>query len=189
MTSVIYKACPAGAAALAFSSLLLAGCGGGGGGNGNSGSGTTSTGTSSTGTSGTSTGNTGGSGPLSVSVTEANGLTATLAEDKNIVAVGGTVTYTLTLANKTPAAVLISYSSATPTQPPASVVVRNAVGSVVYSPLPGFPALDNLSLLPGQSLTASQAVAAYALPGVYNATSTFSDSVNTTVGPLAVTAK
>ena len=126
---------------------------------------------------------------MSVSVTEANHLTATVAEDKSTVSVGGTVTYTLTLANNTPSAVLISYSSAAPTQPPADVVVRNAVGSVVYSPLPGFPALDNLSLASGQSLTVSQAVSAFSVPGVYYASATFSDSTNTTVGPLAVTVK
>jgi len=152
--------------------LLLAGCGGGGG---------------------TSDGGSGGGpgpgSPLSVSVLEANGLTATLAEDKSTVAVGGTVTYTVTLANKTAAPVSINISADALTLPPASLTVRNSGGSPVYQPLPGSPPLSSLSLAPGQSLVSTQAVAAYSPAGTYSASATFFDSAITTAGPLTVTAQ
>lgn len=150
--------------------LVLAGCGGGGG-----------------------TGDTGGGpgpgSPLSVSVLEANGLTATLAEDKNTVAVGGTVTYTVTLANKTAAPVSINISADALTLPPASLTVRNSGGSLVYQPIPSSPPLSMLSLAPGQSLVSTQAVAVYSPAGTYSASATFFDSAITTAGPLSVTAQ
>ena len=170
--------------------LLLAGCGGGG--NGNSGNGTASTGTTAgtgigTGSSSsTGTGGTGG-GNLSVSVREANGLTASLAEDKNTVAAGGTVTYTLTLSNKTAALISVNYNASLPTQPPVSLIVRDGSGQTVFQPVPGSPPLDTLELAAGQSLTETKAVTAFAASGTYNATATFFDSAITTVGPLTVT--
>ena len=166
---------PVSVTALTLASLLFAGCGGGGGGGNGSGGGS---------------GNNGGSGggTLSVSAIEANGLTATLSEDKNTVSVGGTVTYTMTLANKTASAVLIQFSASTPTQPPAAVVVRDAAGNLVFTPVPPAPPLDTLSLGPGQALTVSQAVAAFSAAGTYSAKATFSDGPGTTIGPLTVTA-
>jgi hypothetical protein len=149
--------------------VTLAGCGGGGNSGGDPGP--------------------GGGSQLSVSVLEANGLTATLAEDRNTVAVGGTVTYTVTLANKTAAPISINISADALTSPPASLTVRNSGGSAVYEPVPGTPPLSSLSLAPGQSLTTTQAVAAYSPAGTYSAVATFFDSAITNAGPLTVTAQ
>lgn len=159
---------------LAAAAVILAGCGGGGG-NGNGGDGGTA---GSGGTSGST---------LSASVLEANGLTATLAEDRNVIAAGGTVSYTLTLANKSTAPVTINISAGVPALPSASLVVRNSAGSAVFQPVPGAPPLNSLSLAPGQSLSTVQTVSAFAAVGTYNATATFSDTAVTNVGPLAVT--
>ena len=182
-----YKFLPAYSAI--FMGLILAGCGGGGG-NGNIDNGTTST-EASTGTTGSTTGSTGngetGGGVLSVSVMEANGLTATLAEDKNAASVGGTVTYTLTLSNKTAASVPVNYNASLPSQPSASLIVRDGSGNTVFQPVPGSPPLDTLALLPGQSLSKTLTVTAFAASGTYDATATFSDSAITNVGPLAIT--
>ena len=126
-------------------------------------------------------------GALSAFVTEPNGLTATLAEDKNTVAAGGTVTYTLTLTNKTAAPVSISYSASAPGQPPATLVVRNAAGSALFLPAPGPPPIDTIALAPGQSLSSAQTVSSFGATGVYSASATYADSAVTTVGPLTVT--
>ena len=154
---------------------ILAGCGGGGGGgNGNSG--------------GSGTNNGGNNNPVSVSVVEANGLTASLTETTNTVAVGGTVTYTLALTNNTSAAIVTNAFSARDL--PANFRVFNSAGTTVYAPLPYAPQLNTISVAPGQSVTATQTVATFPTAGVYNATATFADTLsNVSVGPLTVTAQ
>ena len=164
-----FQLCLLGSAAIP----LLAGCGGGGGGGG------------------------GGTTPpppnTSISVTTTgnpSGLTATLSENSATVAVGGSITYTLTLTNNTSATVTINAVSPTTTQPAAGLIVRNSAGALVYAPLPGFPALDSATLAPGKSLSSTQTVSAFGAAGIYGATATFTDtSPATTVGPLVVTAQ
>ena len=172
---------------------LLAGCGGGGGGNGNTGGGTTGTtgttgNTGTTGTTGT-TGNTGnnngGNGSQSVSVTEPNGLTASISENSSTVSVGGSITYTLTLTNNTGAAILTNaYSSQSL---PANFRVVNQSGTIVFNPIPYTPQINTISVASGQSLTASQVVSSFAASGTYTATAAFADTLsNISVGPLTV---
>ena len=152
---------------------LLAGCGGGGGGS-DSGGGTTPP-------------------PPNTSITvtvPSNGLKATLSENSSTVAVGGSITYTLTLTNNTGSAVTINATSTAPTQPAASLIVKDAAGNLVYTPLPGVPALYTVTLPSGKSLTSTQSVSAFATRGVYSASATFSDTnPATSVGPLTVTAQ
>ena len=171
----IITLCLLGAGALP----LLAGCGGGGGSNGNSGTGTT-------GTTGTGTG--GGGGPTSVSVVEPNGLTASLSENTNTIAVGGSVSYTLTLNNTTAGAVSIHYSAANPGVPPAGLVVRDAAGNVVFTPVPGPPSFDTLSLAPGNILASTQTVTGYTTHGTYTATASFNDGGAVTTLPALTVA-
>jgi hypothetical protein len=148
---------------------LLAGCGGGGGG--------TTTPPPNTSVSVTTTGN-------------PSGLTATLSENSGTVAVGGSIIYTLTLTNNTNATVTINAVSPTTTQPAATFVVRDIAGNLVYTPLPGFPALDSATLAPGKSLSRTQSVSVFGAAGTYSATATFADtSPATAVGPLVVTAQ
>ena len=146
--------------------------------------------------------------PRSVSSTLSNGLTATLTEDRSTVSVGGTVSYTVTLANNT--AQPISYQpiyggySAPPI--PAALIVSNPASQTVY-PLGATPALGYVGqpviLAPGQSLTETQTVTTntnngltiaggYSTPGQYTASTFLSFSSATqqsdgTVGPLTVT--
>ena len=172
----IITLCLLGASALP----LLAGCGGGGGSNGNGGTSTTGTGTTGTGTGG-------GGGVTSVSVVEPNGLTASLSENTNTITTGGSVVYTLTLNNTTAGAVSIHYSAANPGVPPAGLVVRDAAGNVVFTPVPGPPSFDTLSLAPGQILAATQTVTGYTSRGTYTATATFNDGgVVTTLPALTI---
>ena len=166
---------------------LLAGCGGGGGGgNGNSGGGTPGT------TAGTGGTNNGPVQPtLTVSTTTATGLTASLTESSGTVAVGGSLTYTLTLTNNTAAAVAIHATGSPPTTPSAVLTVKNAAGAVTFQPVPGPPPIYNGSLAPGQSISTTQVATGFAAAGVYTATATFSDdtSAAVNVGPLTVTAQ
>lgn len=166
---------------------LLAGCGGGGGGNGNSNPGTTTT----TGTTGANTGNNSSSSATSLSVTTTNGLVATLSEPSKLVGVGGTVVYTVSITNPTAAGVTIqSASQSAPTTPAASLVVRDAAGNKVYDPLPGGPPVFTATLAPGQTLSTTVTVNAYAARGVYNASVNFGETNPATpVGPLSVTAQ
>ena len=171
--------------------FLLAGCGGGGGG-GNSAGGS----------------NTGGvvTPPLSVSTPAGPGLSATLAEDNSVVAVGGTETYTLTLTNISSAAITVNASlNGSALAPQASLEILNAAGVVVYptrQPLHGLvapppPPVDNTNTLqPGQSFAQTLPLAVFQSAGSYNAAATFevaqSPSTTTQVvvaGPVTVTAK
>jgi len=166
---------------LASLAALLAGCGGGGGGS------------SPTVVAPITTGGvpppviSPGGTPASVSAKEANGLTATLSENTITVAVGGTVTYTLTLTNNTGAVVTVN--AVTSTQIFTALSIRNASGALVYIPVPGSPPLQTVLLAPGQTLTTIQAVSAFSSAGTYSATGVFDDSTPTSVGPLTVTAQ
>lgn len=130
----------------------------------------------------------------STSVITKTGLTATLAENSSTVSVGGTVTYTLTLTNATPAAIPIHTAAvppAVPTTPAAGLIVKNASGTITFFPVPGAPPLINGMLNPGQSLTETITANGFSAAGTYSATATFGDDVTlpATVGPLAVTAQ
>ncbi len=162
---------------------LLAGCGGGGGGGGNGNSG--------------GSGNNGGQQPLSITVdTPTHGLTATLSEDRATVAVGGTVTYTLTLTNPpTGTSLVVATPSPTlPAEPAAQLNVTDSAGNKVYDPIPPVP-INSATLAPGQSLVETIPVQAFGGTGTYSATATFSFPLDsppptpTTVGPLTVTAQ
>ena len=171
-----------------FGFALLAGCGGGGGGsNGNSGTTTTGTGTTTTGT-GT---NTGTPPNLTSSVTTSTGLTASITEAGSTVSVNGTLVYTLTLTNNTPAAILTPYSGTTPPTPSAVVKVIGPNGAVSFQPVPGGPPLDNELLEPGQSISATQTATGFTAAGAYTATATFSDGTSNppVAGPVTVTAQ
>ncbi len=150
--------------------------------------------------------------PRSVAATLSNGLTATLTEDRTTVSVGGTVTYTVTLANSTAQPVTYQpvYGPGSVPSVPATLTVTDPSGAVVY-PVGPFPQLvaigPSVTLAPGQSVSETQAVSTipvaglavaegYSRAGQYAATVTFgfvpSASGNTQaappVGPLIVTA-
>ena len=168
---------------------LLAGCGGGGGGsNGNPGSGAT-TGTAAGGSNTLGT-NTGMQQPTSVSAPTATGLTATLTEASTTVSVGGTLVYTLTLTNNTPAAILVRSNGTN--MPSALLTVRNASGTPSFQPVPSGPPLASASLAPGQSISLTQTANGFTAAGTYSATAAFGDDTSgqvANVGPLAVTAQ
>ncbi|MDQ2739933.1 MAG: hypothetical protein M3Y35_15220, partial [Actinomycetota bacterium] len=140
-----------------------------------------------------------------VSAALSDGLTATLAEDRSTVAVGGVVTYTLTLANAT--AQPITYRSvlggATPSGGvPAALVVKDAGGNTVFpvGPIPNFVAIGpGTTLAPGQSVSGTLAVGGsdegrYSAAGQYSASAFFTVLTGTdgtsqataTAGPLTV---
>ena len=166
---------------------LLAGCGGGGSGGP-------------------------GATPHSVSATLPSGLTGMLTEDRAAIRLGGTVTYTLTLTNRTPQPITYQFYAGNSNEypPGGSVQITDAQGKIVYpiastgsSPYP----TDPVTLSPGQSATASYPInediyggtptGPFATPGLYQATATFvvlpdpvnnnNPAVSVTTGPLAVT--
>ena len=146
--------------------------------------------------------------PASVSAAVPDGLTATLAEDRTGVAVGGTVTYTLTLANNT--ALPITYrpviGGAGPSGFPASLLVTDAQGNTAF-PLGAMTAVifigPSATIAPGQSVSGTVAVGdnknlgQFPAAGRYSAVARFTvqtgqDSASetaTAVGPLAVDAQ
>ena len=143
--------------------------------------------------------------PRAVSAALPDGLTATLAEDRATVAVGGVVTYTVTLANTT--AQPITYhpviGGVTPSGGvPATLVVKDAGGGTAF-PVGPMPAIifigPSTTLGPGQSVSGTLAVGGsdegrYSAAGQYSASAFFTlqtgtDSASqttTTVGPLPV---
>lgn len=146
--------------------------------------------------------------PRSVSSMMANGLTATLAEDNSRIPVGGTVTYTLTLANNTPQP--ISYQpvigGATPPGFPASLIVTDAQGHPAFPPGAMTAVIfigPATTLAPGQSVSGTLSVGSnkdlgqYATAGQYSAKATFTvqtgtgsaSEVTAPVGPLMVDAQ
>ncbi len=160
-------------------SLLLAGCGGGGGGSDSTFTGATLS---------------PAPAPLSASAATPSGLTATLAQDRAAVPVGGTVTYTLTLANNTGQPITFTNQLIG-----SNLQVVSPSGQTVF-PLPGMgptnasvPVALPMTLTPGQSSSGTiTASGVFTSPGKYTATATFailSGSVaatNTTLGPLTV---
>ncbi len=150
--------------------------------------------------------------PRSVSATISNGLTATLTEDRTTVSVGGTVTYTATLTNSTAQPITYQpvYGGGGLAPPvPAALVVSNPSHQTVYplGPIPNFVSVGQpVTLVPGQSVTETQAVkteanngltiaGGYSTAGQYTANAFFGFDVGvsppapTTVGPLPVTAQ
>lgn len=134
--------------------------------------------------------------------------TASLAEDRSTVGVGGTVNYTLRLTNTSSvAAPIIVTTENGQTVPRAALQVVDAGGTTVYPvqrPItthadpPPPPTLDlPVTLAPGQSLgVIVRPVTAYGAAGTYQATATFSVAANgadpvqmVTLPPLAVTAQ
>jgi len=150
--------------------------------------------------------------PRSVAATLSDGLTATLTEDRTTVSVGGTVTYTVTLTNSTAQPITYDpvYGPGSAPPVPATLTVTDPSGAVVYpvGPFPQYVSVGpSVTLTPGQSVSATQAVSTipvagltvaegYSRTGLYAATATFgfvpSASGNSQaaplVGPLAVTA-
>lgn len=114
---------------------------------------------------------------LSTSVITMMGLTETLTENSSTVSVGGTVTYTLTLTNATPAAIPVHALSASPATPVVTLIVKDSANNSIYQPVPGPPALAIYSLAPGQSLASTVTVNGFTAAGVYTATATFGDDV------------
>ncbi len=152
--------------------------------------------------------------PRSVSSTLSNGLTATLTEDRSTVSVGGTVTYTATLTNNTaqPIAYQPVLSGTNSFSVPASLVVKDPSGQVVYpvGPIAAFVGVGaSVTLAPGQSNSGNLAVSTqhdpaatvsqgYSAAGTYTASADFefgavtppaAPSGTSTVGPLSVTAQ
>lgn len=146
--------------------------------------------------------------PPFVSAALPDGLTATLAEDRSSIAVGGVVTYTLALTNDT--AQPITYrpviSGPAPSgNVPATLLVKDAGGGTVFpaGALPQFVAIGpSTTLAPGQSVSGTLAVGGndqgrYSASGRYNASAAFSvqtgqdsSSLETvTAGPLPVDAQ
>lgn len=148
--------------------------------------------------------------PRSVSATLSNGLTATLTEDRSTVSIGGTVNYTVALANNT--AQPITYQpiyGGGGLAPPvsAALVVSNPSNQTVYplGPIPNLVSVGPpVTLAAGQSVTEAQAVntdttngltiaGGYSAAGSYTASAYFGFNSSTTsstadtVGPLPVT--
>lgn len=175
-----------GLLALCLAASLCGGCGGGGGGD------SSSTSVATTPAPGTSTGGGGGGAPtpvptLSQSGKTSDGLTLTLAEDKATVPVGGAETYTISVINTTANAVGISaVLGGQKPAPDATLEVVNSAGIVVFPQRkPGLapppPPVNNVvTLTPGDSLSETVVVAAFAAADTYTATAIFrvTDSVS-----------
>ena len=139
-----------------------------------------------------------------VSAALPDGLTATLAEDRSTVAVGGVVTYTLTLANNTAQRVTYHpvFGGTAPSGVPAALVVKDAGGNTAFpvGVMPNFIAIGpSTTLAPGQSVSGTLAVGGddeghYSAAGQYSASASFTvqtgadstSQVATAVGPLPV---
>lgn len=189
---------------LAASVLLAAvpGCGGGGGGSASSPSPITTTGPIS------------GSNPpsptTSVSAPALNNFTVSLQEDNATISTGGTVNYTLTLANTSlSTATIVATSESGITVPKATLRVTDSSGTVVYpvqrpglqrahdAPAPPPPPSNDttVTLVPSQQLPSlTRSVVAFSAKGTYQAVATFtvagtmSDTPQTvTLPPLTVT--
>ncbi len=146
--------------------------------------------------------------PHSVSAALPDGLTATLAEDRSSVSVGGTVTYTMTLANATgqPITYRPVIGGAAPSgNVPAALVVKDPSGRTAFpvGVMPQFISVGpSTTLAPGQSVSGTLAVGGsdqgrYSAAGRYNASASFavqtgqdsSSQETATAGPLPVDAQ
>lgn len=169
--------------------FLLAGCGGGSGGS---------------------------SGPNSLSAATPSGLTASLAQDRSSVGTGGTVHYTLSLTNSTPAPITVQeFQGPYDTKPrfPGYLDINNSSGITLYTTTqpyylspnapsiavvnPPAPTGHNVAVTvaAGQTLSVSYDVSAFADSGRYSAIAVFApggiedlSAVRTSLGPLNVTA-
>lgn len=141
--------------------------------------------------------------PRSVSAAVPDGLTATLAEDTSSISVGGTITYTLTLANNTAQPIIYQPIIAGGTLSrtvPASLIVTDSHGSLIFpvGAVAQFISIGpSTTLVPGQSVSGTVAVGGsstgqFSAAGQYSASATFAiqtgpDSASqtaTAVGPL-----
>jgi len=145
--------------------------------------------------------------PRSVSTILSDGLTATLAEDRTAVSVGGTVNYTLTLTN--PTAQPITYQPALSgtffSNAPAYLGITDPSGKTAFpvGPFANFGGIGpGTTLAPGQSASGTVAVGSsgeggYSAAGTYTAAASFAvypgasggTEVTATTGPLIVTAQ
>lgn len=148
--------------------------------------------------------------PRSVSAALPNGLTATVTEDKFTVPVGGTVTYTLTLANKTAEPITfqpVRRSAAPSVGVGDTLTVKDAGGGTAF-PQGAFAQVlewgPSETLAPGQSLSGTLTVGGsnnnlgqFSTAGRYSASATFSvltgpgfsSQATATTGPLEVDAQ
>ncbi len=202
-TSPLQKYClPALAAAVLL--VALPGCGGGGGG------GSTASLPAPTINPGPNPSPNPAPPATSVSAPALNNFTATLQEDNATINAGGTVNYTLTLANTSlTTATIVATSESGHTVPKATLRVTDSSGTVVYPvsrpglqraqdvPAPPPPPSNDttVTLVSGQQLPSlSRSVAAFSAKGTYQAVATFtvagspSDTPQTvTLPPLTVT--
>lgn len=145
--------------------------------------------------------------PRAVSATTANGLTATLSENVDVISQNGSVTYTLMLTNPTGQTVTMQLPagcvSVDPAYPDANSLVTGPGGTIVYpaGPPPLYPCQPSLppvtqSIAPGQTLKSQFTVSGQIGPsqpfgtkGTYTASTTVitSSSSSTQLGPLALT--
>ena len=165
---------------------------------------------------GCSGGSGGSSGPSSLSAPTPSGMTASLAQDRSSVAMGGTVHYTLTLTNGTSAPITVQeFQGPYDAKPrfPGYLDINNASGITLYTTTqpyylspnapsiavvnPPAPTGQNVAVTVavGQTLSVSYDVSAFADSGRYSAIAVFApggiedvNSVRTSVGPLNVTA-
>ena len=152
--------------------------------------------------------------PRSVSATLPNGLTGTLTEDRSVVSIGGTVTYTATLTNATAQPITYQYYSGPGNfaRVAATLSVTDPSGQVVFPFGPASLAVGIIgptTLAPGQSVSSTIAVGTstvsgltvspgYAASGQYTANADFlvvpgavpgTGQIAATAGPLPVTAQ
>lgn len=136
---------------------------------------------------------------LSVSAPTAEGLTATLTQDKSTIAVmRGTVNYAMTLTNssQSPVAVSVPQDDKGSPLPPVSLRITDSAGGAVYpraglgAPVGG-GATQTLTLQPGDFVQQTlQVTNLFQVIGRCQATATFTTSgKQTTVGPLTLTAR
>ncbi len=142
--------------------------------------------------------------PRSVSATLSDGLTATLTEDRSTVPVGGTVTYTVTLTNRTTQPVTYQpvIGGVSIPNAPAALVVADPQGNEAFpvGAIPNYVSIGpSVTLAPGQSVSGAQVVGnssegSYSTAGQYTATAAVSiipgasggTQIGASVGPLSV---
>lgn len=132
-----------------------------------------------------------------------NGLTASLSQDKTVVATQSEVTYTVALANTTSAPITFTTRQNNVTSevlPETEIRITDASGNFVNgrsksaSRLPPLYGRTSVTLAPGQSLSyAYPFPTLFAKPGRYQATARFSTDesggLSATVGPLVIVAR
>lgn len=136
---------------------------------------------------------------LAVSAPALSNFTATLSENAASISVGGTVNYTVTLANtsSTPATILTNTSNGV-SVPIATLRVSSSSGQTLYPPVsqpgarpqdgpPPPPSSGVVTLQPGQSLSQTRALAVFSKADTDQAVATFTVAANLTDTPQTVT--